>query len=53
MNQEIKEMVENIPAEVRWNIASQASTGAAVALDKVLPQKKSVKRNRFGNGGAR
>ena len=33
MTQDIKEMVENIRAEVRWNIATQASTGTSVALD--------------------
>ena len=38
MNREIKEMVENIPAEVRWNIASQASTGTAVALDAAIQE---------------
>ena len=38
MNREIKEMVENIPAEVRWNVASQASTGTAVALDAAIQE---------------
>ena len=38
MTQEIKEMVESIPAEVRWNIASQASTGTAVALDAAIQE---------------
>ena len=38
MTQEIKEMVGNIPAEVRWNIASQASTGTAVALDAAIQE---------------
>jgi hypothetical protein len=38
MPQDIKEMVENIPAEVRWNIATQASTGTAVALDAAIQE---------------
>jgi hypothetical protein len=38
MTQEIKEMVESIPAEVRWNIATQASTGTAVALDAAIQE---------------
>ncbi len=38
MTQDIKEMVENIPAEVRWNIAAQASTGTAVALDAAIQE---------------
>ncbi len=38
MNQEIKDMVESIPAEVRWNIATQASTGTAVALDAAIQE---------------
>ena len=36
MNQEIKEMVDSIPAEVRWNIATQAHTGTATALDAAI-----------------
>jgi len=38
MNPEIKAMVESIPAEVRWNIATQASTGTAVALDAAIQE---------------
>ncbi len=38
MNQEIKEMVESIPADVRWNIATQASTGTATALDAAIQE---------------
>ena len=38
MTQEIKEMVASIPAEVRWNIASQAPTGTAVALDAAIQE---------------
>jgi hypothetical protein len=36
MNQEIKDMVDKIPAEVRWNIATQASSGSATALDAAI-----------------
>ena len=36
MNQEIKEMVDSIPAEVRWNIATQAHTGTATVLDAAI-----------------
>ena len=54
MTQEIKEMVENIPAEVRWNIASQASTGTAVALDAAIqeavgPEKRKATKT-MGSG---
>ena len=38
MTQEIKEMVESVPAEVRWNIASQASTATAIALDAAIQE---------------
>ena len=38
MNQDIKAMVESIPADVRWNIATQASTGTAVALDAAIQE---------------
>jgi hypothetical protein len=38
MSQEIKEMIENIPAEVRWNIATQAGTATAVALDAAIQE---------------
>ena len=38
MTQDIKEMVENIRAEVRWNIATQASTGTSVALDAAIKE---------------
>jgi len=38
MTQEIKSMVESIPAEVRWNIATQAATGTATALDAALQE---------------
>ena len=38
MNQEIKAMVESIPADVRWNIAAQVSTGTAVALDAAIQE---------------
>lgn len=36
MIQEIEEMVANIPAEARWNIATHTSTATAVALDAAI-----------------
>ena len=38
MSQEIKEMIENIPAEVRWNIAAQAHTSTATILDAAIKE---------------
>jgi hypothetical protein len=38
MDQKTKEMVENVPADVRWNIATQASTSMAVALDAAIQE---------------
>jgi hypothetical protein len=36
MGQEIKEIVDKVPAEMRWNIATQASTNTAIALDGAI-----------------
>jgi hypothetical protein len=36
MTQEIKEIVDKVPAEMRWNIATQASTSTAIALDGAI-----------------
>jgi hypothetical protein len=38
MSQEIKEMIENIPAEVRWSIAAQAHTSTATILDAAIQE---------------
>ena len=36
MTHEIKEIVDKVPAEMRWNIATQASTNMAIALDGAI-----------------
>jgi hypothetical protein len=38
LTQDINQMIENIRADVRWKIATQASTGTAVALDAAIQE---------------
>ena len=57
MVQEYKEMVEKIPAEMRWAIAARALTGVATALEAAIqdalgPEKRREIATRVWTAGA-